>query len=131
MVNEKFLPDGISFKVSGITENEKYVVVMFEQTFGSDDKIVYNNWKFVQTEALTVKGVAVQKYGAIYVPLGVASESLELTIELDGTEFTTSLTVSDAEVGTTLSFGEGGGGTDDATSDVVGVGQVDYMTLRS
>lgn len=46
-----------------------------------------NTAQFVQTEALTSKGIAVQKYGAIIIPATQASENIALEVSVNGTMY--------------------------------------------
>lgn len=62
-----------------------------------------NSVHFVQTEALTSKGIAVQKYGVVIIPKSAAAEALTIVAEIEGTKYTaTATTNSDINVGDTL-----------------------------
>lgn len=57
-----------------------------------------NSVNFVQTEALTTEGIAVQKYGAIVIPSTKSDTDINLVADLDGTTYTatTSITAASA-----------------------------------
>lgn len=63
------------------------------------------NAQFVQTEALTTNGIAVQKYGAVIIPADKASTEITLVAQYNGTEYTagTAITVS-SDVGDTVTL---------------------------
>lgn len=46
-----------------------------------------NNAQFVQTEALTTAGIAVQKYGAIIIPASQAQTAIALEVSINGTMY--------------------------------------------
>lgn len=47
-----------------------------------------NSVNFVQTEALTTDGIAVQKYGAVVIPSTKSEANITLVADLDGTTYT-------------------------------------------
>lgn len=60
---------------------------------------------FTQTEAATVAGIAIQKYGAMLIPAEKASTKLTLEATINGVKYTAGSPIdSSAEVGTTLTF---------------------------
>lgn len=62
-----------------------------------------NSVHFVQTEALTSKGIAVQKYGVVIIPKSADAEDITIVAEIDGTEYTATTTpASDITVGENL-----------------------------
>ena len=63
-----------------------------------------NSVHFVQTEALTSKGIAVQKYGVVIIPKSAAAEEITIVAEIEGTEYTSTTTTSDINVGDTLAL---------------------------
>ncbi len=54
------------------------------------------NVQFVQTEALTTLGVAVQRYGALIIPVSATGENLTIVAKIGNTEYTATTTISDA-----------------------------------
>ena len=65
-----------------------------------------NNDQFVQTEALTRAGIAVQKYGAIIIPASQAKTAIELEVSINGTLYKggTATINADSEVGTVITL---------------------------
>lgn len=64
-----------------------------------------NSVHFVQTEALTSKGIAVQKYGVVIIPESAAAEEITIVAEIEGTEYTAIKTISTAiNTGETLTL---------------------------
>jgi hypothetical protein len=65
-----------------------------------------NSVHFVQTEALTSKGIAVQKYGVVIIPKSAATEEITIVAEIEGTEYiaTTTTTPSVINVDETLAL---------------------------
>lgn len=55
-----------------------------------------NSVHFVQTEALTSKGIAVQKYGVVIIPKSAATEEITIVAEIEGTEYTAETTTTSA-----------------------------------
>ena len=64
-----------------------------------------NSVHFIQTEALTTAGIAVQKYGAIIIPASQSETEIMIEAEVNGTVYkgTASIT-STSEVGTTVTM---------------------------
>ena len=54
------------------------------------------NVEFVQTEALTQVGIAVQKYGAYIIPASKASTKIQIVVKINGQEYTNSTTTIDS-----------------------------------
>lgn len=55
-----------------------------------------NSVHFVQTEALTSKGIAVQKYGVVIIPKSADAEEITIVAEIEGTEYTAINTTTSA-----------------------------------
>ena len=53
-----------------------------------------NSLNFVQTDALTTDGIAVQKYGAIVIPSTKSATEIFLVADLDGTTYTADTSIS-------------------------------------
>lgn len=64
--------------------------------------------KFVQTEALTQAGIGVQPYGALLIPASKASTSIQLVVDIQGTQYTatTNITAS-SNVGESVTLNKG------------------------
>ena len=67
-----------------------------------------NTFNFVQTEALTTAGIAVQKYGAIVIPSTQSATEITLVADLDGTTYTGATKITGASaVGDTIVLNKG------------------------
>lgn len=67
-----------------------------------------NTLNFVQTEALTTAGIAIQKYGAIVIPSTQDATEITLVADLDGTTYTGATTITSASaVGDTVDLNKG------------------------
>ena len=92
----------LPFEVSGIVSGEDSTIILLEAK--DADAIADKRFSFVQTEALTTAGVAVNSYGAITIPVDALDTELTLTVNVAGTSLTAALTASAAEVGATVTF---------------------------
>ena len=54
------------------------------------------NVNFVQTEALTTAGIAVQKYGGLIIPASQVGTDITLVAEINGTTYTADTTINDS-----------------------------------
>ena len=67
-----------------------------------------NTFNFVQSEALTTAGTAVQKYGAIVIPSTQVATEITLIADLNGTTYTGATTITGSSaVGDTVVLNEG------------------------
>ena len=67
-----------------------------------------NTLNFVQSEALTTAGIAVQKYGAIVIPSTQSATEITLVADLDGTTYTGETKITgDSNVGDTVVLSRG------------------------
>lgn len=67
-----------------------------------------NTLNFVQTEALTTDGIAVQKYGAVVIPSTKSASEITLVADLDGTTYTGATAITEASaVGDTVVLNKG------------------------
>lgn len=67
-----------------------------------------NTLNFVQTEALTTDGIAVQKYGAVIIPSTKSASEITLVADLDGTTYTGATAITGASaVGDTVVLNKG------------------------
>lgn len=55
-----------------------------------------NSVHFVQTNALTSKGIAVQKYGVVIIPKSADTEEITIVAEIEGTKYTAKTTTTSA-----------------------------------
>ena len=95
-------PATISVKITGKDESE--VGTIFTLNVQDDTAtLAPNSVNFVQTEALTKAGIAVQKYGAIVIPSTQAATEITLIADLDGTTYTGASSITGASaVGDTV-----------------------------
>ena len=72
---------------------------------GDTATLAPNSVNFVQTEALTKEGIAVQKYGAIVIPSTKSETEITLVADLDGTTYTGATNITAASgVGDTVTL---------------------------
>ena len=95
----------LAFDISGIVSGEDSTIILLEAK--DADAIADKRFSFVQTEALTTAGVAVNSYGAITVPVDALETALTLALTVDGKTLTAAFTASEAEVGATVTFTAG------------------------
>lgn len=75
---------------------------------GDTPTLVPNSVNFVQSEALTKAGIAVQKYGAIVIPSTQVATEITLIADLDGTTYTGDTNITGASaVGDTVTLNKG------------------------
>ena len=66
------------------------------------------NVNFVQTEALTKAGIAVQKYGGLIIPTAKVATEITIVAEINGTTYTATSTINGStEVGATVTLNKG------------------------
>ena len=66
------------------------------------------NVNFVQTEALTTAGIAVQKYGGLIIPASKVGTDITLVAEINGTTYTATTTINGStDVDTTVTLNKG------------------------
>lgn len=67
-----------------------------------------NNVNFIQTEALTKAGIAVQRYGGIMIPNSQVATHITLVAEINGTQYTAATSITGATtVGTDITLDKG------------------------
>lgn len=100
-------PDSIDVTITGKDVSE--VGTIFTLNVKDDTStLAPNSLNFVQTEALTTEGIAVQKYGAIVIPSTKAETAITLAADLDGTTYTASTTITSANgVGNIITLAKG------------------------
>lgn len=82
---------------------EAIVFAISADTVGAS--LAPNSVHFIQTEALTTAGIAVQKYGAIIIPASQSATEITIEAEVNGTVYTGTTTItSTSEVGTTVTM---------------------------
>lgn len=98
------LPVSLTCKCINKDISDEAIVLAFNaDTDGASLKP--NSVHFVQTEALTSKGIAVQKYGVVIIPKSAYAEEITIVAEIEGTEYTAADTTTSAiNVGDTLTL---------------------------
>lgn len=87
------LPESITVHVDSKDESDAATVFTISPKYESAG-LDPRNVNFVQTEALTEAGIAVQKFGGIIIPTSQVSTDVKIVAEINGTQYTaiTSLT---------------------------------------
>ena len=90
-------PTTVTGKVANVDVSEVATIYEIE----TDERV-----EFIQTEALTKKGIAVHKYGAIIIPKDKLSGLTTLTVEvkLGAKTYTTDITLANVNTGDTITF---------------------------
>lgn len=89
-----------------ITKDVSKEAIVFAISADTDGaSLAPNSVHFIQTEALTTAGIAVQKYGAIIIPVSQSATEITIEAEVNGTVYTGTTTItSTSEVGTTVTM---------------------------
>lgn len=99
-------PATITVKITGKDVSE--VGTIFTLNVQDDTAtLAPNSVNFVQTEALTAEGIAVQKYGAIVIPSTKSAAEIALVADLEGTTYTGATITGASDVGETLVLNKG------------------------
>ena len=90
-------PTTVTGKVANVDVSEVATIYEIE----TDERV-----EFIQTEALTKKGIAVHKYGAIIIPKDKLSGLTTITVEvkLGAKTYTKDITLADVKTGDTITF---------------------------
>lgn len=89
-------PASVTYVVESVDKSGKaYVISLIPQ---DADTLTDRNMNFVQTEALTQLGYAIQPYGALFVPVGDGGTGSPITLvgELNGDTYTGTLSLASA-----------------------------------
>lgn len=89
-----------------ITKDVSEEAIVFAISADTDGaSLAPNSVHFIQTEALTTAGIAVQKYGAIIIPASQSATEITIEAEVNGTVYTgTANITSTSEVGTIVTM---------------------------
>ena len=87
------LPDSITVHVDAKDESDVATVFTISADFESAG-LSPQNVNFVQTEALTKAGIAVQKYGGLIIPASQAATDITLVAEINGVNYTATTPVN-------------------------------------
>lgn len=98
------LPASLTCKCINKDVSDEAIVLAFNaDTDGPSLKP--NSVHFVQTNALTSKGIAVQKYGVVIIPKSASAEDITIVAEIEGTEYTaTTTTIRDINLNDALTL---------------------------
>lgn len=81
------LPESIAVHVDSKDESDEATVFTISPKYESAG-LDPRNVNFVQTEALTKAGIAVQKFGGIIIPTSQVSTDVKIVAEINGTQYT-------------------------------------------
>lgn len=98
------LPESFTVEIADKSTAEEATVLSLLPQFDSAT-LQPTDVHFVQTEAATVAGVAVQKFGAVLIPASAAATNLKLELTIDGTKYSAATNINaNTAVGTTVTF---------------------------
>lgn len=101
------LPANITVHVDAKDESDIATVFTISADFESAG-LAPQSVNFVQTEALTKAGIAVQKYGGLIIPANQAETTITLVATVDGTMYTASTTIdASTAVDSTVTLAKG------------------------
>lgn len=101
------LPASITVHVDAKDESEVATVFTISADFESAG-LNPQNVNFVQTEALTTAGIAVQKYGGLIIPASKIATEITLVAEINETTYTATSTINGStEVDATVTLNKG------------------------
>lgn len=89
------LPESITVHVDSKDESDAATVFTISPKYESAG-LDPRNVNFVQTEALTEAGIAVQKFGGIIIPTSQVSTDVKIVAEINGTQYTASTNLTGA-----------------------------------
>ena len=89
------LPNSITVHVDSKDESDAATVFTISPKYESAG-LDPRNVNFVQTEALTEAGIAVQKFGGIIIPTSQVSTDVKIVAEINGTQYTATTNLTGA-----------------------------------
>lgn len=106
-VTDVALPATVTVHVDAKDESDVATVFTISADF-EEAGLNPQNVNFVQTEALTTAGIAVQKYGGLIIPTSQVGTDITLVAEINGTTYTAATTINGStEVGATVTLNKG------------------------
>ena len=87
------LPATVTVHVDAKDESDVATVFTISADF-EEAGLNPQNVNFVQTEALTTAGIAVQKYGGLIIPASQVATDITLVAEINGTTYTAATTIN-------------------------------------
>lgn len=101
------LPATVTVNVDAKDESDVATVFTISADF-EEAGLNPRNVNFVQTEALTTAGIAVQKYGGLIIPASKVGTDITLVAEINGTTYTAATTINGStEVDATVTLNKG------------------------
>lgn len=101
------LPATVTVHVDAKDESDVATVFTISADF-EEAGLNPQNVNFVQTEALTTAGIAVQKYGGLIIPTSQVGTDITLVAEINGTTYTAGTTINGStEVDATVTLNKG------------------------
>ena len=101
------LPATVTVHVDAKDESDVATVFTISADF-EEAGLNPQNVNFVQTEALTTAGIAVQKYGGLIIPTSQVGTDITLVAEINGTTYTAATTINGStEVDATVTLNKG------------------------
>lgn len=101
------LPATVTVHVDAKDESDVATVFTISADF-KEAGLNPQNVNFVQTEALTTAGIAVQKYGGLIIPASQVATDITLVAEINGTTYTAATTINGSTaVGATVTLNKG------------------------
>lgn len=101
------LPTTVTVHVDAKDESDVATVFTISADF-EEAGINPQNVNFVQTEALTTAGIAVQKYGGLIIPASQVETNIKLVAEINGTTYTAATNINGSTaVDTTVTLNKG------------------------
>lgn len=101
------LPETVTVHVDAKDESDVATVFTISADF-EEAGLEPQNVNFVQTEALTTAGIAVQKYGGLIIPASKVGTAITIVAEINGTTYTAATTINGStEVDATVTLNKG------------------------
>lgn len=101
------LPATVTVHVDAKDESDDATVFTISADF-EEAGLNPRNVNFVQTNALTTAGIAVQKYGGLIIPTSKVGTDITLVAEINGTTYTAATTINGStDVDTTVTLNKG------------------------
>lgn len=101
------LPATVTVHVDAKDESDVATVFTISASF-EEAGLEPQNVNFVQTEALTTEGIAVQKYGGLIIPTSKVGTDITLVAEINGTTYTAATAINGStDVDATVTLNKG------------------------
>lgn len=81
------MPDTVTMNIVG-KDTSDVATVFTVNISDSTASLAPSNYEFVQTQALTTAGIAVQKYGAYIIPVSQSATDIVVEVMVNGTKYT-------------------------------------------